>query len=453
MPGAKILLLAHGFPPNQSAGGEWRAYRTARGLLDRGYQVQVIAADRTDQISSQELQVSPGQVDGIPVQRLSFPLDRAWGNPAEFDHPLIYAYLREYLAQSPPDLVHLISGYRMTGSPIRAAKEFGLPVVVTLTDFWFLCPRINLRRPTGELCDVPEDPFECALCLCNDRRRYRLPYQLTRGHFGRALSWAWKHGWRPISRVTDLHHILSIRRRLLKELLMRSDRLIAPSEFLRSFFIRQGIPPEKIIFMRQGIDISGSQPLSTSQRNNALHIGYIGQIAEHKGVDLLINAFKKLPSNSQEIRLFIHGDYSNTWPSFRRKIMNLTDNDHRIKMPGRFPNHLISHILSNIDVLVVPSRWYENSPTVILESFAHKTPVIASNIGGMAELVDHDVNGLLFTPDSADDLAKQLQKIMTDRPLLNRLRLGIPSVKTIDQEISELEAIYWELISTEYNPS
>lgn len=95
-----------------------------------------------------------------------------------------------------------------------------------------------------------------------------------------------------------------------------------------------------------------------------------------------------------------------------------------------------------IDVLVVPSVWYENSPNVILEAFAHRPPVIASNLGGMAELVKHEKNGLLFAPGNAADLARQLSRVIAHPNLLNRLRAGIEPIKSVKEEMDELEAIY-----------
>ena len=93
-------------------------------------------------------------------------------------------------------------------------------------------------------------------------------------------------------------------------------------------------------------------------------------------------------------------------------------------------------------MIIVPSVWYENSPNVILEAFAHKTPVIASNLGGMAELVKEQVNGLLFTPGDEVDLARQIKKIVGDPSTLDRLSQGIEPVKSLAQEIDEIEAIY-----------
>jgi glycosyltransferase involved in cell wall biosynthesis len=90
----------------------------------------------------------------------------------------------------------------------------------------------------------------------------------------------------------------------------------------------------------------------------------------------------------------------------------------------------------------VPSRWYENSPNVILEAQAFKVPIVATRLGGMAELVRDEIDGLLFELNDAQDLARQLQRGLEDRELLGRLSTNAPLSKTLDTEMHELCEIY-----------
>jgi glycosyltransferase involved in cell wall biosynthesis len=99
----------------------------------------------------------------------------------------------------------------------------------------------------------------------------------------------------------------------------------------------------------------------------------------------------------------------------------------------------------DLDVLVVPSRWYENAPGVIFEAFAAGMPVIATNLGGMSGFVRPGKNGLLFALDDAEDLAVQLSTLIEDRSLLGRLRAGIGPVKTVGEYASELIELYGTL--------
>ena len=103
--------------------------------------------------------------------------------------------------------------------------------------------------------------------------------------------------------------------------------------------------------------------------------------------------------------------------------------------------------MRELDVVVVPSINYENSPNVILQAFVYRTPVVVSNLGGMAELVEHEKNGLLFNPGDASDLALQLRRLKEDTDLLYRLREGIGTVKSMAEEMDELLEIYRRFVA------
>ena len=101
--------------------------------------------------------------------------------------------------------------------------------------------------------------------------------------------------------------------------------------------------------------------------------------------------------------------------------------------------------------MVVPSLWYD-FPLVIREAFASDTPVIATDLGGMAEAVEQEVNGLLFERDNVEDLARQLQRIIDEPKLLEHLRVGLPPVKSIAEEVGELQTIYDSLMAKASQP-
>jgi len=125
-------------------------------------------------------------------------------------------------------------------------------------------------------------------------------------------------------------------------------------------------------------------------------------------------------------------------PRFARHLRRITRRDGRIAFAGTVGGNRVLNTHSELDLLVVPSVWYENSPNVILEAFTAGTPIVASDSGGMAELVQHEVNGLLFERGNVDDLARQLQRVVDQPALLESLRKGIGPVKTVDEEMEEL---------------
>ena len=98
-----------------------------------------------------------------------------------------------------------------------------------------------------------------------------------------------------------------------------------------------------------------------------------------------------------------------------------------------------------MDMLIIPSRWYENSPTVILEAQTFGLPVITTRLGGMQELVQHEKSGLLFELNNAKDLRAQIQRLLHEPKLLAQLRSGIPKVPTVDEEVGTIYAHYQQL--------
>lgn len=429
----KILLAVHHFPPRYKGGAEWRAYRTAAALQARGHQVRVVSVEQIDSSPDRGLTWRDELYDGIHVQRLSFNLSSA-ANPfvMQYNNPWLGAHFHDLFQQDRPDVFHLIGGYLLSGSVLQAAKECGLPAVVSLTDYWFLCPRISMLRSDGGLSTLPVDPRRCERCLAEDSRRYRLPArwlpQLADFYWSRRQGKAEKFQAR-------LDYLLAV--------LNGVERIISPSNFLRSMYIQAGIDPQRIVYHRQGRDFPDLRPeqlmKSASPR---LRVGYNGQVASHKGVHLLVEAVRRLPG--LDLQLKIYGDLE-PYHDYARQLKRAAGNDPRIEFSGAYLRGETSAVLGDLDVIVVPSVWYENSPNSILEAFAHRTPVIASDLGGMSELIQHGVNGLLFAHGSSADLALQIRRLVEDPALLPQLVSGIESVKSVAQEMDELVGIYQEL--------
>lgn len=230
----------------------------------------------------------------------------------------------------------------------------------------------------------------------------------------------------------------------LRQTLNKVDAIISPSQFLRSVFIEAGVAPERIIFSRQGRDFPDLSPeMVEKSPSSELRVGYLGQIAWHKGVHTLFEAVRQIPNARLMVQAY--GDTTH-FPKYTDCLGQLLAEDKRLKLAGVYHRHEVSQVFHNLDVIVVPSLWYENSPNTILEAFAHRTPVIASNLGGMAELVRDGENGLLFAPGDVNDLARQLQRLSDDPNLLPTLRAGIDPVKSVAQEIEELELIYQNVV-------
>jgi len=161
-------------------------------------------------------------------------------------------------------------------------------------------------------------------------------------------------------------------------------------------------------------------------------------------VHVLLDAVRRL--GELPLAATVYGDLQ-AFPQYVRQLRQLAADDPRIDLAGPYqggPEGLTT-VLRNADAVVVPSLWYENCPFVILEAFAHRTPVVATNLGGMAELVQHGRNGLLFRLGDAADLARQLRRLQEEPGLLSALRDGIEPIRTGTNEMDELEGVYRQL--------
>ena len=445
----RILLAIHHFPPAYHGGAEWRAFRTANELQRQGHTVRVVSVETLDRPDVDGLSVRHDVFEGVAVDRLDLGLpDEGVPHQYRFHNAAIADYMSDLIADFDADVVHLIGGYLITAAVISSARAAGRPVVVTLTDFWFLCPRITLVRGDGRLCHMPDEPLECVNCLLDQWRRYRIVDRVTGGLSGRALIRWWRTAGPPKRGApARWNDYVRARRQALPHLLGQASAVISPSRFLRDLYLQRNLRPEPFFYMRQGLETARWLPAERrADDGETFHVGYIGQLEPHKGVDVLIEAFRRLIPDSRRPVLHIYGDLGRN-SRYGARIRRQTRNMENVCFEGVFPNREVRRIHAGLDVLVVPSVWYENSPTVILEAYASGTPVLVSDLGGMAELVEDGVSGHTFKTGDAAALASRLQRLMDDREALERLRAGLPEIKTVEQEVGELVSIYEQILA------
>jgi glycosyltransferase involved in cell wall biosynthesis len=430
-PGSRILIGVHHFPPHHVGGAEWRAHRTARHLLAQGFDVRVVAVEHVDRGPRGGVTYSDETYDGVPVRRLAFDRRLLADNfVAEYRNEWLGAHLTELMHAWTPALFHLISGYLLTGSALEAAYSAHVPAVISLTDFYFLCRRLTLWRSDGQLSTVPPDARTCARCLAEERPRVRwLARKLPA-----ASAWFWRLQTRWGERFTA-------RQTYLMPLLAQAGALISPSRFLAETLIAAGAPRETMVVLRQGHDLLGGPAIAAGWTpSHRLRLAYAGQISEHKGLHVLVEAIRLVPD--LDLSLAIYGD-PDRFPDYAARVHRLAGDDPRISWRGAFRGtDALLAAMAEADVSVVPSVWYENSPNTILEAFACGRPVVASRLGGMAELVTDGVNGLTFPAGDAAALADRLRRLVSEPEVLPRLRSGIPAVKTVADEVAELLNVY-----------
>jgi glycosyltransferase involved in cell wall biosynthesis len=199
----------------------------------------------------------------------------------------------------------------------------------------------------------------------------------------------------------------------------------------RFYLSRHSIEPPEL-----GIEVD--QEKTTS---NSLRFGYLGNLISGKGVDLLAAAYARLSAEYGDVSLAIWGSAEGQL-SYHAQLRDALDGVPGVYFCGKYQPSQVGDILRNVDVLVVPSRWPEIGPFVVLEGLAARTPIIGTRLGNIPELVQHDVNGLLFELDSVPELYAQMRRLVMEPSLLASLRAGILPVRTTDDEMNDLLDVY-----------
>lgn len=446
----KILILTHFYPPERIGGTETYTHNLAKELVHLGNEVQVFCAGGWERGDNYWNGYSDKVFENVSVRALNLNWTRAPEvNKYLYHNPVVERFLSEFLAEIRPDIVHVTSCNTLSSSVLRVVKQAGVPLVVTLTDFWFICPRVTLLRNDGSNCDGRVVEWDCLECLWSGSKVYRWSRRIlpspTAEHLLTSIS---RNA--PLARWPGLRGMaidIRDRRTKLNQALGFADRVLIASQSARSLFRNSGfsIP---IVVVPYGHDLSWLGSYQGKTPSSSVRFGFIGQIAPMKGPLLLIEAFRKL-NQSGNARLLVYGDLKKN-PVYSRSLKASANGCSKIEFRGTYPHSESSGVFSEIDVLVVPSLWHDY-PLIINEAFATRTPVIASDFGGMRESVQHEVNGLLFERGNVQDLRRQLSRVITEPELLNHLRNGIPPVKTMRQAGGEMVGIYRDVLSKEEN--
>jgi len=449
----KIVQVVHHFLPRYPHGTEVYTYHLSKEL-QRGNEVYIFCRERKDffgkEISKDEL------FDGLPVRRL-------YHNPP----PTFEATYRNYFVDREfecfldvikPDIVHFQHLVQLSASMIEVANRKFIPTILTLHDFWFLCPQIQLLTNDNQICSGPDSKVKCGKCKkifytygrlqsCHDRKGKFLKYppeplktlkKLVPPRFKTTLKEKFLKNHPATASITP--DMIGRRSRFLRDMLDRVDIVLAPSRFLMEKFVHYGIDRNRIFHLGYGIE---HRPFVNFSRepSNKFRFGFVGGVSEHKGIGIVMEAFNKIKIDN--IALSIFGPCHQSYLSKLRRELKT---DSRITFYGPFNNRDISSVFSKIDVLVYPSIWYENQPIAILEALLAKIPVITSNLGGMAELVQDRVTGLLFEPGNPEDLSKKMLNLVKDPQLLRKLCESPRRVKSIEGNAQELNEIYDSLL-------
>ncbi|MDF1521090.1 MAG: glycosyltransferase [Brevefilum sp.] len=403
----KILFLTHQFFPEYQTGTERFVLNNALMAQKFGNKVKVVTYSYYENaFYDQEIHgilYKEFFYEGIPV--LAFKFKRIPENiNLVLENKNLSPFAKSVLEVEAPDIIHVGHSMRMHEF-IWSAINLGIPYIITSTDFFLLCPKINLTPDKFSLCSGPKGGKACAkLCPELDRK------------------------------------FISRRLEAAEKILKNAKDIVAPSEFVAQIY-KQEFPILSFEIIPHGIRyhfIKNNDRVY--DKESKITFGYLGNLIYHKGVHVLLSAFKSIETKNSSLKIYGFGQQK-----FIKKLKEISNNDKRVSFQGLFASEKLGNVLSDIDVLINPSISYETYSFTLHEALACDVPVIASNIGVMGEVIVNNFNGFTFSPGDALDLAHRMEEIIKNPAILNDLKQNIKNqitIPTIEQEAYAYTKLY-----------
>lgn len=444
----KIVYVVHEFPPDYIGGTGATCFQVAKGMLARGHKVWVLTYQPWMRDDFPSLGFFDEKVDGLSVRRLIFNSSLS-PNPIlyEYYNPILSIYAKDFLRAVSPDIIHIYHLLNLSSSIIDSAKELEIPTILTLTDFWFICPKCSLLKPDGEICDG--NPFweDCIYCLKEPNNLYEkianaFDERIMRIYDQEIIS---KNKFPLIlvndNKKTSLLYAAINRLPFLISRLKEVDHVVCHSLSQSKIFVKRGCLTNGFTLCSPGVNSPQKGNYKKEEGPN-ITFGYFGGGEKNKGPHILLEAFREI--TSQKARLKLYGIFPST--EYVRTLRKIAKGDERICFMGEFQHKEVEKILVGIDVLVLPAICYHGFSMSILEAFANKVPVIATDIGGISEIVNNEHNGLLFRRGDVLELKEKMERIINEPELLRKFQENMPRVKSVSEECDELSCIYERLV-------
>ena len=414
----KILMLSHGHPAFSIGGAEVASYNLHKGLnategVHSHYLARVgppIARHRDTPFMSLRQQER---------ETLFYANDYDYFRLSNRDLDSLTRDFERFVADVKPDVVHFHHFLGFGVEALRAVRRVAphAPIVVTLHEYLSICNNHGqmVKTRNHALC-TRSSPAECNVCFADIA-----PAQFMR------------------------------RELFLKSFFAECDAFVSPSHFLLERFAAWGLPREKLHMFENGLDGGEAAPARQAGRDGRRNrFGYFGQLTPFKGAKVLVEAVSRVPADiwGDDSTLNIFGGNLEVQPeAFQQEFKRLIQQaGRRVRFFGSYKSPDLPQLMREIDWVVVPSTWWENSPVVIQEAFFHGRPIITSDIGGMAEKIRHNVDGLHFRASSAESLVDRLVEAIRTPALWSKLRARIRKPVTAIEAAEQHLELYRQLL-------
>ena len=409
----RVLFLLHAHPELQAGGTEifardlFRTLKREHGM--DGLFLAGTAVHQRPQSPGTPFQTVGGEPDELLVWSGGFDAFHM----SQIDLHGVAHPLAALLAELRPNVVHvhhlLTLGVEVVGLVRRVLP--GVPIVMTLHDYYPICANDGQMVTTaGALCHMAT-PDGCARCF---PEQGLTEWRLRALHVGGALA--------------------------------QVDHFIAPSRFLRDRYVDWGIAPHRISVVPNGLPDIAPVPHREAARTGGRRdrFAFFGHINRFKGATVALAASALLSRDGVPHRLALHGGTDHQAPDTLARFERARDTAPDARHFGGYRRTDMPRLIADADWVVFPSEWWENAPLVINEAFAHRRPVIATAIGGAAELVQDGVNGMHVAVSDPGALAAAMARAAAEPDLWELLVDGI----TPPVSVSASAALHRQLYET-----
>ena len=437
------------FAPDPVGGTEIYVEALAHSLRSRGIESLIVAPSSTSKNEAYEH-------NGLRVRRYRvapesrYMLRELYGG----GDPEAAAAFAQILDEECPDAVHIHAFTRAVSVLlVRAAKQRRIPVFFTYHTPTVSCQRGTMMLRGKEMCDGVLNVRRCTSCSLESRGLPRwatdllsyVPFSVARAVERAELSGSIWTAFRMSELIRAQHEGFQT---LMREV----DGVVAPREWVRTVLVRNGVPASKITRSEHGLPgVEDTREPLVDVAKTPLRVAFLGRADAVKGADTLVKAVRAASDLSIELHLYgvTQGAADE---GYWTVIKALAAYDARITFLPPVPHDRVVSLLRGYHVLAVPSRWLETGPLVILKSFAAGTPVVGSRLGGIAELVRDQDNGLLVETEDVPAWADTLRRCAQDRSLLTRLRNGVKPPRSMAAVALEMAELYCRQLNSAEHP-
>ncbi len=331
----------------------------------------------------------------------------------EFHNKQAYKNLRKLIKETKADLLYCLIPGQLTTDIFKAAHDEGIKVILRISDFRLICGKYSMVRD-GNVCE------EC-----------------LNGHYKSCV----KHRCVKNSRILSRLRAMSLRYNRKHNKYKYVDAVITPPEFTKQLLIKDGIFKDNQIFVNPTfVDCSKIDPCY--EHDN--YVLCLGRFAPEKGFQYAIESMKYLKDFN--IKLVITGD-KDTSDKMLIQIINDNDLEDKVCFVGFKKGQELEDLIKKSMAIIAPAVWYENMPNAVLEAYSYGKPVIASNIGSLAEIVKDGETGYLFTPKNSEELAEKIKLLFNENytDICKNARKKCVLNYSPQKHLEEFLKIYWSL--------